>query len=261
MSEQKLTIHDIPAEKLHVVDWNPNVQNDKTFNALVQNIEEIGFVEPLLVTPKEGAPGEFVIVGGAHRYEAGKLVGMTTFPCVIKDFDEDQVKFQNVRMNMLKGKLDPVKFTKLFDEMASKYGEELTKEMMAFTDERAFQELYVNVRDQLPKEMKEKLEKSKDEIKTVDDLSRILNEMFSKYGDTLAYDYMIFTYGGKSHYWIQMDADVKKKMEKIADLALSTGTSVNKIFSKIITSEIAEEVLNQMIASGEIEDMEEASNF
>lgn len=45
---------------------------------------------------------------------------------VMDDFDEDAAKYQTVRMNLLKGKIDPVKFTKLFDQMADKYGKDRT---------------------------------------------------------------------------------------------------------------------------------------
>lgn len=264
MAHKDVDFIQIPVDQLYANDWNPNVQDDKTFNALVKNIEEIGMVEPVMVVPEPSADGEkqYRIISGHHRWEACRILDYTEIPAVIMDgHDEDWQKFQTVRMNVLKGKLDPVKFTKLFDEMAERYGEEATKEAMAFMDEKAFASVYVNVRDQLPKEMADKLDQAKDDIKTVDDLSRILNEMFSKYGDTLSADFMVFTYGGKAHYWIQMDSDVKKKVDKIADIAMSMGISINTLFSKLLTSDIADDIINDMVANGEVADPDEAMNF
>lgn len=242
MEKEQLKVIEIELDKLEVSDFNPNVQDDKVFNALVNNIEELGMVEPLLVAPK--GDGVFTIVGGAHRYEACKVLGYETVPCVVKELDEDMVKFQNVRMNVLKGKLDPVKFTKLFNEMADKYGEELTKEMMAFVDEKAFDSVYMDIKKELPKDLQDKLEEAKEEIKTVDDLSRILNEMFSKYGDTLENDFMVFQYGSKTHYWIIMNDQTKKTMDRIAERCVAEGLNINDIIDKLFEKweDIADEM-------------------
>ena len=125
-------------DDIELNEWNPNIQKDTVFNALVENMEQIGMVEPIMVMP-QGENGKYKIVSGEHRLEACKVLGEKQIPAyVMDDFDEDMAKFQLVRMNVLKGSLDPVKFTKLFDNMADKYGKELTKQMMALVDEKAF---------------------------------------------------------------------------------------------------------------------------
>ena len=245
MSEaRKMEVFEIDVSCLHPVEWNPNSQSDKTFNALVENIKEIGMVEPLMISPSpEKGHGHFDIVSGEHRYEACKLLGYEKIPCIVRELDADLVKFQNVRMNVLKGKLDPVKFTKLFNEMASKYGNEMTKQMMAFVDEHAFNAVYLDIKRELPPDLQKKLDESKDELKTVDDLSRILNELFTKYGDTLDEDYMVFTYGGRAHYWIVMDADMKKTMETATEMCHASGVSINRFFKHLLASSAVEEAM------------------
>lgn len=213
--ENKLEVVYLDIESLYPMVENPNMQTDLVFNSLIENIRTIGMSEPIMVAPvldgDKIVDGEYKIVSGHHRYEACKILGYSEIPCIVQqNFDEDMSKFQLVRMNMLKGKLDPLKFTQLYNDMAEKYGEELTKTSMGLVDEKAFQKLYLQVREELPKEMKKKMDESKDEIKSVDDLSRTLNEMFSKYGDTLKNNFMIFKYGGKSHVWVNMDSDLKK---------------------------------------------------
>lgn len=237
----KIRIEDI---KLNA--WNPNVQKDTTFNALVENIEEIGMVEPVMVLDKD-EDGKYLMISGEHRYEACKILGYTEVPAYVMDsFDEDMAKFQTVRMNVLKGKLDPIKFTKLFDDMADKYGKELTKQMMALVDEKEFDNLYVNVRKELPKEMQDKLDSAKDEIKTVDDLSRILNEMFNKYGDTLKQNFMVFQYGGKTHVWVIMDKALKNKfVDGVLEELHAGGYDINRYLDKLIT-DYSDAVINEM---------------
>lgn len=244
----------IPMDKIVVNEWNPNVQKDAVFNALVENIREIGMVEPLMVMPPD-ENGNYKLISGEHRFEACKVLGFTEIDAyIMDDFDEDMAKFQLVRMNVLRGSLDPVKFTKLFDEMADKYGKELTKQMMALVDEKAFDNLYVNVRKELPKELREKMDTARNEIKNVDDLSRILNEMFSKYGDTLKNNYMIFQYGGKTHLWVLMDSKLKKKMiDEVVEELKAGNYDINQYFSKLI-NEYSDEVIAELDPIDEAEE-------
>jgi len=235
MEEMRREIVYLDINSVKPNEWNPNTQSESVFNALTENIREIGMTEPIMVKPEDD--GTYLIVSGHHRWEACKVLGMAEVPAYVMDeFDMDAAKFQTVRMNMLKGKLDPVKFTKLFDQMADKYGKELTKEMMALVDAKAFDQLYVNVKKELPKELQDKLGKAKKEMKTVDDLSRILNEMFSTYGDTLKQNFMVFQYGGKTHLWIMMDEKLKKKMiDGVVEELKSGNYDMTQFFSKLIT--------------------------
>lgn len=263
MQSDKMKIVYIPVEDLLPDEDNPNVQKDAVFNALVENIQEIGMVEPIMVAPaydenENRIEGKYRIVSGHHRYEACKLLDYTEVPCIIQeDFDKDMQKFQLVRMNMLRGKIDPVKFTKLFNEMAEKYGEELVKQAMALVDEQAFKKLYIDVKKELPKELQEKLEEAKDDIKTVDDLSRILNSLFTKYGDTLQYNFMVFTFGGKTHYWIIMDKEVKAQMDKLADMCKEKEVDINLAFKKMFVgtdmNDVVEEIVEEGFANTEID--------
>lgn len=239
----------LPVERIRKNEWNPNVQKDNVFNALVENIREIGFVEPIMVKPEEDET--YLLISGEHRWEAAKVLGFVEIPAYVMDeFDEDLVKFQTVRMNVLRGKLDPVRFTKLFDNMAEKYGQELTKQMMGMVDEQAFEELYIDVKRNLPDEIAEKLDDARDEIKTVDDLSRILNELFSKYGDTLHQNFMILTYGGMTHLWVQMSKKLKDKLISQIVEELKASSLDISVFFELLLQKAADDVIQDMIDQG-----------
>lgn len=259
-------IVEILIEKLIPNPWNPNTQSNDVFNALVENIKEIGMVEPILVVPHEEKEGFYTIISGEHRYNACKVLNYIKVPAIIKeDFNIDLQKFQTVRMNVLKGKFDPVKFTQLFDEMAEKYGEDMTKEMMKFVDERAFKDVYMAIKRELPKDMQDKLESSRKEIKTVDDLSRILNELFSKYGNTLDNNFMLFTYGGKVHLWVLLDKDLKELLvDNIIEQFKDHGINADRFF-QLLLERHGEALINEMVESGDgvfkgnLEDPEEVN--
>lgn len=252
-NEKKRELQQLPLGKVKENPWNPNTQSDAQFNALCENIKEIGMVEPIMVKPEDD--GTYLIVSGAHRYEACKVLGYETVPAYVMDeFDDDAAKFQTVRMNVLRGKIDPVKFTKLYDQMADKYGAELTKTMMGFAEEAAFEELYVNVKKELPKELQDKLDDAKGDIKNIDNLSTILNELFSNYGDTLKQNFMVFTYGGKTHLWVLMEDKLKKKMiDDVVEQLKSGELDINRYFSLLI-EKYSDEVLNRLVSDAEFDD-------
>lgn len=235
-------------------DYNPNEQDDATFNALVEQIAEVGITENIVVVDHTGneewehPETPYEVVSGNHRGKAAQVLDYETIPARIYSFEEwdsDFVKFQNIRHNVLKGKMSPEKFTKLFTSLATKYGEQATQDMMMFVDQEAFKKTLIDMTKDLPPEMRKEIEKSKDDIKTVDDLSNLLNRLFSEYGDTLAHDFMIFDYGGRQHYWIRMDKELKDKMASVKGEVMAQRVSMNDLFKQLVLQH-AESVISDL---------------
>lgn len=229
----------LPIDKLVEHPENPNFMLDGQFNKLNQNIEEVGMVENLQVA--KNSDGTFTVIGGHHRMRAAKLQGYQELPCVIledleegKDKWEDKRRFQLLRMNIIRGKIDPLKFTDMFNQLEDKYEREVLREMFGFWDERSFNTVYKQIKDALPPELQKELEKSKKEIKTIEDLARILNKMFNEYGSTLDYGFMWFSYGGQEHFMLQMDNRLYKICKKIQEVCETKKTSANDILAEII---------------------------
>jgi ParB/RepB/Spo0J family partition protein len=225
----------IPTDLIHEPEWNPNEQIPEVFNQLVETIKEVGLIDPVIVVPRSDKKGEYWSISGSHRVKAARVLGIDVVPCIVReDWDEDVQKFQNMRFNMIRGKLDPIKFTRMFNELAKKYGEEVTRKMMAFVDRAAFDAVYQKAKESLPPEMQKELDKARDEVKTIDGLAAILNEMFKKYGGTLDNGYMVFTYGGQTHLWIVMDDETKRFVDAMKKTALETGKNINEVFRSML---------------------------
>lgn len=240
MTERKLDLKYLPIDLIHPNSWNPQTQDELTFQRLADEIRDVGFVDPLEVVPM--SDGTYRIIGGEHRWQAAKVVGLDEVPCAIiadkKWQDEDLQKFATVRLNVLKGKLDPEKFAKLYGEMADKYGADALQQLMGYVDTKGFQKLVGDVKrgmkKSLPKELQDEFDEKAKEAKTVEDLSNIIQHLFAKHGDTVNLSYMIMTYGKQEHVYVQMNAKTKKAMDKVLAYCKHSNEDINDFLGTII---------------------------
>jgi ParB-like nuclease family protein len=261
---QKLTDHEmrswnIPVNQIHPNPMNPNVQDDKTFNGLVRDIKKSGFDQPILVRPitnpedaryknpgpvtgKDGFPygkdQQYELVKGEHRWEAVRVLNWSAVPTVIHPglADDDAAKFTMVRDNMRKGKLDPEKFTKLYEQMLPKYGNELVQEHMGFLDAKEMEKYILDFEESIKDnpEMKKEFDKEKKNIKTIEDLSRIVNNLFTKYGSTLELNFMVFDFGGTTHCMIWMDKTTKGIVDEITSFCSDNNLDINMVMQSVL---------------------------
>jgi hypothetical protein len=229
----------LPLDLIIPNDWNANEQDERTFDAFVDDVAETGFIDSLTVVPIDD--GTYRIIGGEHRWRAAKASGEDEVPCLIlkgaKWADEDLQKFVTVRLNMFKGKLNPEKFAKLYREMADKYGKEQLQKLFGFTDKRAFKKILSGVtkaaKQALPKELHGDLDEKAKDAQTVEDLGNIVQEMFQKYGDTADKSFMIFTHGKQEHIYVAMSTDMRRAMDKVCLYCETVGMDINEFMAPV----------------------------
>lgn len=209
-------------------DLNPNVMSERQFNALVENIREVGVTDMPLVRPL--GDGRYKIVGGHHRVEACRVLGMTTVPCtVITDphFDDERSHFQLMRHNTLKGRISPQKFVRMYQRYAGTYTKAQMAELFGFEEAAVLEKLVKETEKGLPPELKKKFKEASAEIKTIDDLSKLLNQLFAVHGSTLPYGYMLVDFGGKQSVWVRMHHSDRANFDKLSARCLSAGRSLD----------------------------------
>jgi len=216
--------------------WNPNVMDQDDFNRLVAEIEEVGFIDPVQVVPMEG--GQYRIIGGEHRVAAARELKLKAVPAMVLEGarwkDEDLPKLVTVRLNVLKGHLNPEKMAVLYREMAEKYGEDALQNLFAYTDEQGWEKLVSGIKQGLsktglPKEKRREFEEKAKEAKTLKDLERILNELWSSYGDTVQLSFMVFTYGRREHMYVAMDRKTRAAAKKVAAYCKAHAKDINDV--------------------------------
>lgn len=241
---QDVEFHSIENIDVSLVDpnpWNPNEQDEKTFNRLVQEIKDVGFLEPIHVAPyqdEETGSTRYLILGGEHRWRAAGAAGMTTIPALLlkhKRFsDLDFQKAMTVRLNALRGKLNKDKMVRLFQDFADRYSSEEIRNMFAFTDRDAWEKLVGDMRKGLkqsgmPAELVEEFEKNARTARTVEDLGKIIQHLYEMYSDTVPFGFMVFTYGKKEHIYIAATDRSHAALTKILDAAEHRKVDVNEI--------------------------------
>jgi hypothetical protein len=248
--EKAESVYQVPVGDCVPNDWNPNEMDDAAFNRLAREIEETGMINPIQVVRTED--GKYTIIGGEHRWRVVKVLGHEFIDATIltdKKFDgEDIQKFLTVRQNVLHGSLNPKKMAVLYEEMAERYGAETLQDLFAFTDKDEWNYYTGSVKKGLekagvPKEIVQEFDEKVKEVKAVDDLGAILNQLFSRHGHSLQYNFMVFAFGGMDHYYIRMNDRMLSAMKSLArfchnhqmDINLAVAPAIEKLRLQIKT--------------------------
>lgn len=141
MSEEIISqVELIDIDSLRPNEYNPNEMTADSFQVLVDDIKENGFVaQPIVINELNE------IINGEHRWKAAKLLGYDHVPIVrFNPVDEDHQKMLTIGWNSKHGEFNPTKLAQLvldlsqrhsLDELAIKlgYSEEQIKDKLAMS--------------------------------------------------------------------------------------------------------------------------------
>ena len=130
--------------------------------------------------------------------------------------------------------MSPAKFMKMYEQAATKYGQEILQESFGFAHEEEFRKLVNEVKKSLPKEMQKDFTNAAKELKTIDDLSRLLNRLFTQYGDTLPYGFMCFDFGGKESIWLRMNSKTKDAVMALGKLCMEEKRTMDDLLGGLV---------------------------
>jgi ParB family chromosome partitioning protein len=73
---------------------NPSVTEAATLQGLANSIEEVGILQPIRVhaLPSLDGTTRYTIVSGQRRFEAARMVGLETVPCLVVDVPQDSAR-------------------------------------------------------------------------------------------------------------------------------------------------------------------------
>ena len=260
MSEEEVHLPEVEMIDIDLIDKNdknPNEMGAGEFNLLVDNIHRLGFIEPCQVIPTD--EGRYTLFGGHHRFEAMKLCEAEAIPCyVIYDMSEEEAEMYMVRMNNIRGKISYDKLRKLYAEHSKNHSDEILQDMYGFSEVEEFQKIVKKAGNNLPEHLKEKFKEASKELKTIDDLSNLLNRLFAEHGDTLPYGYMFIDYGGKNSIWVRVDRKTYKDVKKVSEMCMARKRGFDQLLKGLmrrIEAEKLEDLVDEILDNApEVED-------
>lgn len=86
---------------------------------LASSIKANGVIQPLLVRKSTNG---YELVAGERRWRASRLAGLSTVPCIVRDFDDRQNAIVAIIENMQREDLNPIEEAKGLKAMTEKYG-------------------------------------------------------------------------------------------------------------------------------------------
>lgn len=228
-------------------EWNPNEMAAEDFALLKEQILEVGFIDPPTVVEVEGPDGKpfYRIIGGHHRVAAAKELKLRKIPVDILQGerwkDEDLQKLQTVRMNVLHGKMNPEKMVSLYNEMAGRYGDSVTK-MLGYANDAGLKKMIKQVQGDLAKtlepELAKQFQEQAKEAKTVGDLEKIIQRLMSDGGDTAKHGFVVFSWGGKEHIYVAMSDKTREAMMRVVRASRDRKIDINEVIEDAIVDAV-----------------------
>lgn len=100
--------------ELTPAEYNPREEltpDDKEFQDLCRSINELGYVEPILIN------SDGTIIAGHQRYNVLKYLGKTEAKVVVVDVDKNRERAINVALNKIDGKWDQLKLRDILESL------------------------------------------------------------------------------------------------------------------------------------------------
>ena len=90
----------IPVSKLHPFEGHPfKVKDDEEMNILIESVQTVGILSPLIVRPIENTE-EYEVISGHRRLHAAVKAGITEVPALIYALDRDSAAIAVVDSNL-----------------------------------------------------------------------------------------------------------------------------------------------------------------
>lgn len=119
----------IQADRIRPNQWNPNEMTSEMFAKERASIREFGFIDPLTVR----ASGEwFEIIDGEQRWMAGKAEGISEFPCILIDVDDDTARELTIILNDTRGQFVEDRLAALVRDLAKRREESRLEHILPY---------------------------------------------------------------------------------------------------------------------------------
>ena len=114
---------DSPIELLRRNPDQPRRKFDEAeLGELAASIAARGVLQPILVRPAPGAPGEWQIVAGERRWRAAQKAGLHTVPILVRELSDAEVLEIGIVENVQRADLDPIEEALGYHALLDRFG-------------------------------------------------------------------------------------------------------------------------------------------
>jgi ParB family transcriptional regulator, chromosome partitioning protein len=109
-------------------DVHPNPNNprrafaDEDLQDLSNSIREKGIIQPIVVRPAPGRPGNFEIIAGERRWRAAGAAGLADVPVLIVEVDDKEALELAIIENVQRADLNAIEEARGYDRLAREFG-------------------------------------------------------------------------------------------------------------------------------------------
>lgn len=120
--EEVAGVREIPIELIRRNAHQPRwVFSETEVEELAASIREKGVLQPILVRPAPGLPGEWEIVAGERRWRASQKAGLRVMPALVRELDDVQVLEIGVIENVQRANLNPIEEAAAYQQLIEKF--------------------------------------------------------------------------------------------------------------------------------------------
>jgi ParB family chromosome partitioning protein len=95
---------------------------DEEIDGLSASIRQKGLLQPILVRPAAGAPGEYQIVAGERRWRAAQRAGLRDVPIIVRELDDAETLEIAILENVQREDLNPMEEAGGYRALIERFG-------------------------------------------------------------------------------------------------------------------------------------------
>ena len=116
-------VREIPIELIRRNPAQPRTHFDETeLEELASSMRQRGVLQPILVRPMRGTPGEYQIVAGERRWRAAQMAGLAAMPALVRELGDNDALEIAVVENIQRTDLDPLEEALAYNSLMSAGG-------------------------------------------------------------------------------------------------------------------------------------------
>ena len=94
----------------------------KNIDDLVKSIQNLGIIQPLIVSPDLKEPGKFILISGRRRHAAALRLGLQVVPVIIRNVSALEMLEISISENIHTNTVDPFELAQGYRQLANDFG-------------------------------------------------------------------------------------------------------------------------------------------